>query len=178
MVKVRLLYSPPSSILKGHEVVIKNPADFVGSALGQSEANTKAILANTVGKVLIIDEVRHPRLCLHCAHSHFYLGLYAIHKLRCSRWSCGSLQNRCNRYHRRRSPECSRRGSLCSTLRIQGPNGRNVPGGDEIVSQPWYTHSLLSRTLILGSLGDSASTMLSTSTIIQTRNSWRLSTGS
>ncbi len=38
-------------------VVVKNPADFVGSALGESEKNTKAILATTVGKVLIIDEV-------------------------------------------------------------------------------------------------------------------------
>lgn len=37
-------------------VVVKNPADFVGSVLGGSEANTKAILASTVGKVLIIDE--------------------------------------------------------------------------------------------------------------------------
>lgn len=37
-------------------VVIKNPADFVGNVLGQSESNTKAILASTVGKVLIIDE--------------------------------------------------------------------------------------------------------------------------
>ena len=37
-------------------VVIKNPADFIGSAMGQSEANTKAILDTTVGKVLIIDE--------------------------------------------------------------------------------------------------------------------------
>jgi SpoVK/Ycf46/Vps4 family AAA+-type ATPase len=36
--------------------VIKNPSDFVGSALGESESNTKAILATTVGKVLIIDE--------------------------------------------------------------------------------------------------------------------------
>lgn len=36
---------------------MKNPADFIGSALGQSESQTKAILANTVGKVLIIDEV-------------------------------------------------------------------------------------------------------------------------
>ena len=46
-------------MLKYYEVVVKNPADFVGSALGQSEANTKSILANTVGKVLIIDEVSH-----------------------------------------------------------------------------------------------------------------------
>jgi hypothetical protein len=36
--------------------VVKSPADFVGSALGHSESNTKAILASTVGKVLIIDE--------------------------------------------------------------------------------------------------------------------------
>lgn len=36
--------------------MVKNPADFVGSVLGGSEANTKAILASTVGKVLIIDE--------------------------------------------------------------------------------------------------------------------------
>jgi hypothetical protein len=37
-------------------VVVKNPADFVGSVLGGSEANTKGILASSVGKVLIIDE--------------------------------------------------------------------------------------------------------------------------
>jgi hypothetical protein len=37
-------------------VVVKNPADFVGSVLGQSESNTKGILASTMGKVLIIDE--------------------------------------------------------------------------------------------------------------------------
>ncbi len=38
-------------------VVIKNPSDFIGSVLGESEKNTKGILATTVGKVLIIDEV-------------------------------------------------------------------------------------------------------------------------
>ncbi|KAI1124436.1 P-loop containing nucleoside triphosphate hydrolase protein, partial [Nemania abortiva] len=43
-------------LLSNGEVVIKNPADFVGSALGQSEKNTKAILEATKGKVLIIDE--------------------------------------------------------------------------------------------------------------------------
>lgn len=37
-------------------VVVKNPSDFIGSVIGQSEANTKAILATTIGKVLIIDE--------------------------------------------------------------------------------------------------------------------------
>ncbi|KAF9021144.1 P-loop containing nucleoside triphosphate hydrolase protein [Hymenopellis radicata] len=43
-------------LLSNGEVVVKNPADFIGSALGESENKTKAILANTVGKVLIIDE--------------------------------------------------------------------------------------------------------------------------
>ena len=37
-------------------VVTKNPADFVGSVLGESEKNTKGVLASTVGKVLVIDE--------------------------------------------------------------------------------------------------------------------------
>jgi histidinol-phosphate/aromatic aminotransferase/cobyric acid decarboxylase-like protein len=37
-------------------VVVKNPSNFIGSAIGQSEANTKAILAETQGKVLVIDE--------------------------------------------------------------------------------------------------------------------------
>jgi len=35
---------------------VKNPADFIGSYIGQSEANTKGILATTLGKVLVIDE--------------------------------------------------------------------------------------------------------------------------
>ncbi|KAB8301571.1 hypothetical protein EYC80_003415 [Monilinia laxa] len=43
-------------LLSNGEVVIKNPADFIGSVIGQSEENTKNILASTVGKVLIIDE--------------------------------------------------------------------------------------------------------------------------
>lgn len=37
-------------------MVVKNPADFVGSVLGESEKNTKAILKTTEGKVLVIDE--------------------------------------------------------------------------------------------------------------------------
>lgn len=37
-------------------VVVKNPSDFVGSVLGETEKNTKAILNATVGKVLVIDE--------------------------------------------------------------------------------------------------------------------------
>ncbi|KAL2264535.1 hypothetical protein VTJ83DRAFT_7045 [Remersonia thermophila] len=43
-------------LLSKGEVVVKTPADFVGSHLGQSEQNTKGILASTVGKVLVIDE--------------------------------------------------------------------------------------------------------------------------
>ena len=35
---------------------MKNPADFIGQFIGHSEANTKAILASAMGKVLIIDE--------------------------------------------------------------------------------------------------------------------------
>lgn len=37
-------------------MVVKNPSDFIGNVIGQSEANTKAILDTTVGKVLVIDE--------------------------------------------------------------------------------------------------------------------------
>ncbi|KAK7464369.1 hypothetical protein VKT23_006536 [Stygiomarasmius scandens] len=43
-------------LLSNGEVVIKNPSDFIGSNLGESQKKTKAILANTVGKILIIDE--------------------------------------------------------------------------------------------------------------------------
>ncbi|KAH8675878.1 P-loop containing nucleoside triphosphate hydrolase protein [Xylariales sp. PMI_506] len=43
-------------LLSNGEIVVKNPADFVGGVLGQSEKNTKAILESTKGKVLIIDE--------------------------------------------------------------------------------------------------------------------------
>lgn len=37
-------------------MVVKNPSDFVGSVIGESEKNTKGILAATMGKVLVIDE--------------------------------------------------------------------------------------------------------------------------
>jgi hypothetical protein len=37
-------------------VVLRTPADFVGAALGQSEQQTKGILAASEGKVLVIDE--------------------------------------------------------------------------------------------------------------------------
>ncbi|KAL8708732.1 MAG: hypothetical protein Q9220_006458 [cf. Caloplaca sp. 1 TL-2023] len=43
-------------LLSNGEVIVKNPTDFVGQYLGQSENQTKAILASAVGKVLIIDE--------------------------------------------------------------------------------------------------------------------------
>jgi hypothetical protein len=46
-----------------NSVVVKNPADFIGNVLGQSESQTKAILSNAVGKVLVIDEVSQRPLC-------------------------------------------------------------------------------------------------------------------
>ncbi|CAG7555761.1 unnamed protein product [Fusarium equiseti] len=43
-------------LLSNGELIVKNPADFVGPHIGGSEAQTKAILASTVGKVLVIEE--------------------------------------------------------------------------------------------------------------------------
>ncbi|KAK4061577.1 uncharacterized protein Triagg1_10286 [Trichoderma aggressivum f. europaeum] len=43
-------------LLSNGELVMKTPADFIGSHLGQSESQTKGILASTIGKVLVIDE--------------------------------------------------------------------------------------------------------------------------
>ncbi|KAJ4289260.1 hypothetical protein N0V88_007010 [Collariella sp. IMI 366227] len=43
-------------MLSKGEVVVKNPSDFVGAHLGQSEQQTKGILAAALGKVLVIDE--------------------------------------------------------------------------------------------------------------------------
>ncbi|KAK3315659.1 P-loop containing nucleoside triphosphate hydrolase protein [Apodospora peruviana] len=43
-------------LLSKGEVVVRNPSDFVGGYLGQSEEQTKGILAAAVGKVLVIDE--------------------------------------------------------------------------------------------------------------------------
>ncbi|EAQ84249.1 hypothetical protein CHGG_10653 [Chaetomium globosum CBS 148.51] len=43
-------------LLSKGEVITRNPSDFVGAHLGQSEQQTKAILAAAVGKVLVIDE--------------------------------------------------------------------------------------------------------------------------
>ena len=42
--------------LTSNTVITKNPSDFVGGALGQSEENTKRILKVSEGKVLVIDE--------------------------------------------------------------------------------------------------------------------------
>lgn len=57
MERVSQFYSLTNQNLTCLQVVVKNPADFIGNVIGQSETNTKAILATTVGKVLIIDEV-------------------------------------------------------------------------------------------------------------------------
>ncbi|KAI6606595.1 hypothetical protein MCOR12_000960 [Pyricularia oryzae] len=43
-------------ILTKGRVVVKNPSDFVGAALGRSEERRKGILATTAGKVLVVDE--------------------------------------------------------------------------------------------------------------------------
>ncbi|KAL1638042.1 hypothetical protein SLS58_009063 [Diplodia intermedia] len=43
-------------LLSKGDIVLKNPSDFIGEAVGQSEAKTRGILASTLGKVLIIDE--------------------------------------------------------------------------------------------------------------------------
>ncbi|GLB05448.1 hypothetical protein AtubIFM57258_000734 [Aspergillus tubingensis] len=43
-------------LLSGDEVVVKDPSDFIGQYIGDSEANTKEILRATEGKVLIIDD--------------------------------------------------------------------------------------------------------------------------
>ncbi|KAK0704013.1 P-loop containing nucleoside triphosphate hydrolase protein [Lasiosphaeria miniovina] len=43
-------------LLSRGDVVMKNPSDFMGSCLGESENKTRRILDATVGKVLVIDE--------------------------------------------------------------------------------------------------------------------------
>ncbi len=43
-------------LLNNGKVIVKNPADFVGGALGRSEKDTKAILEPTKGRVLIVDK--------------------------------------------------------------------------------------------------------------------------
>ena len=43
-------------MLSKGDVIIKNPHDFVGQVIGESEAKTKKILDNAKGSVLVIDE--------------------------------------------------------------------------------------------------------------------------
>ena len=43
-------------LLSKGEVILKNPSDFVGSALGQSEERTRAVIESAAGSVLVIDE--------------------------------------------------------------------------------------------------------------------------
>lgn len=43
-------------LMAHNTVLVKNPADFIGAFIGQSEENTKGILQMAMGKVLIIDE--------------------------------------------------------------------------------------------------------------------------
>lgn len=55
---MQILYTTARLTYLDHlSVVVKNPSDFTGSVLGESEKNTKGILNNSVGKVLVIDEV-------------------------------------------------------------------------------------------------------------------------
>lgn len=43
-------------VLSKGDIVVKSAADFIGAATGESEAKTRAILAATLGGVLVIDE--------------------------------------------------------------------------------------------------------------------------
>jgi hypothetical protein len=43
-------------LLSKGEVVVKNPSDFMGTVLGESEKKTAAILDAALGCVLVIDE--------------------------------------------------------------------------------------------------------------------------
>ncbi|KAI1204096.1 ATPases of the AAA+ class [Annulohypoxylon truncatum] len=45
-----------AGFLSSSEIVVKTPADFIGSYLGESETRTKKILQEARGKVLVIDE--------------------------------------------------------------------------------------------------------------------------
>ena len=43
-------------LLSKGDVILKNPSDFIGAVLGESEQKTVAILDAAVGSVLVIDE--------------------------------------------------------------------------------------------------------------------------
>ena len=60
-------------------MITKNPSDFIGAVLGASEQNTKAILANAVGKVLIIDEVSQIYFFFLCKESNCSLQAYMLY---------------------------------------------------------------------------------------------------
>jgi hypothetical protein len=60
-------------------VITKNPSDFIGAVLGASEQNTKAILANAMGKVLIIDEVGQISFFFPCRESNGSLQAYMLY---------------------------------------------------------------------------------------------------
>ena len=79
-----------------YQVIVKNPSDFIGAHLGGSEEKTKAILASTVGKVLVIDEVS-VYLCYRPVGAHHdFVGLHA------RLWEDQrSLQDCSHRYNRR-----------------------------------------------------------------------------
>ena len=68
-------------------VVLKTPADFIGAHLGESEKQTKNILTNSIGKVLIIDEVRLSAFQIPmppCSYS--YVGIHVVRGRREQRW--------------------------------------------------------------------------------------------
>ena len=60
-------------------MITKNPSDFIGAVLGASEQNTKAILANAMGKVLIIDEVGQIFFFFPCRKSNGSLQAYMLY---------------------------------------------------------------------------------------------------
>ena len=60
-------------------MITKNPSDFVGAALGVSEQNTKAILSNAMGKVLIIDEVGEISFLFLCRESNGSFQAYMLY---------------------------------------------------------------------------------------------------
>lgn len=56
VVKLYAMILKGCGLLSKGDVIIKTPQDFVGSVLGESENNTKAILDSAKGCVLMIDE--------------------------------------------------------------------------------------------------------------------------
>lgn len=77
-------------LLSKGDVVVKNPSDFIGSVLGESEKKTAAILEATVGCVLVIDEAYGLH---HASHngkggSDIYKvsSFLSCHKQDCLRW--------------------------------------------------------------------------------------------